>query len=119
MTYLSLFANLPRLSPYDYGKDALYEKDTRALMEKITLLGSCWLCIAKGCHAQQVTSWRFSHGGPEYDAKYPDGIPTAIDITLKSGKVPEIDLPRFAEGFDISRFFWGLFFEQPEWEWNI
>ncbi|CAE7306206.1 prpD1 [Symbiodinium necroappetens] len=29
----------------------------------------------------------FSHGGPEYDAKYPDGIPTAIDITLKSGKV--------------------------------
>ena len=29
---------------------------------------------------------RFSHGGPEYDAKYPDGIPTAIDITLGSGK---------------------------------
>ena len=55
--------------------------------------------FAKGCHAQQVTSWRFSHGGPEYDAKYPDGIPTAIDITLKSGKVPGIDLPRFAEGF--------------------
>ena len=33
---------------------------------------------------------RFSHGGPEYDAKYPDGIPTAIDITLKSGKVPDV-----------------------------
>ena len=29
-----------RLSPYDYGKDALYEKDTRALMEKISCLGS-------------------------------------------------------------------------------
>ena len=27
------------LSPYDYGKDALYEKDTRALMEKISWLG--------------------------------------------------------------------------------
>merc|ERR1719230_2066939 len=53
------------LSPYDYGKDALYEADTRALMSKIS----------------------FSHGGPEYDAKYPDGIPTAIDISLKSGKV--------------------------------
>lgn len=53
----------------------------------------------QGLSCQQVTSWRFSHGGPEYDAKYPDGIPTAIDITLKSGKVPEIDLPRFAEGF--------------------
>jgi len=52
------------LSPYDYGKDALYDADTRALMGKIT----------------------FTHGGPEYDAKYPDGIPTAIDISLKGGK---------------------------------
>merc|ERR1712050_497944 len=52
------------LSPYDYGKDALYESKTRALMSKIS----------------------FSHGGPEYDAKYPDGIPTQIDITLKGGK---------------------------------
>merc|ERR1719436_966448 len=52
------------LSPYDYGKDALYDADTRALMAKIT----------------------FTHGGPEYDAKYPDGIPTSMDITLKGGK---------------------------------
>merc|ERR1719355_220427 len=52
------------LSPYDYGKDALYDAETRALMQKIT----------------------FSHGGPEYDAKYPDGIPTSMDITLKGGK---------------------------------
>merc|ERR1712224_724686 len=52
------------LSPYDYGKDALYDPDTRAIMKKIT----------------------FSHGGPEYDAKYPDGIPTSLDITLKSGE---------------------------------
>merc|ERR1711972_72123 len=52
------------LSPYDYGKDALYESKTRAMMSKIS----------------------FSHGGPEYDAKYPDGIPTQIDITLKGGK---------------------------------
>mmetsp|Transcript_13343 Transcript_13343/g.31330 ORF Transcript_13343/g.31330 Transcript_13343/m.31330 type:complete len:566 (+) Transcript_13343:34-1731(+) len=52
------------LSPYDYGKDALYDADTRALMAKIS----------------------FSHGGPEYDAMYPDGIPTAIDISLKGGK---------------------------------
>jgi len=52
------------LSPYDYGKDALYDPETRALMAKIS----------------------FSHGGPEYDAKYPDGIPTAIDISLKGGK---------------------------------
>merc|ERR1712110_1367862 len=52
------------LSPYDYGAEALYDADTRALMAKIT----------------------FSHGGPEYDAKYPDGIPTSIDISLNGGK---------------------------------
>merc|ERR1712232_1234007 len=52
------------LSPYDSGKDALYDAATRALMDKIT----------------------FTHGGPEYDAKYPDGIPTSIDITMKGGK---------------------------------
>ncbi|CAE7284447.1 prpD1 [Symbiodinium sp. CCMP2456] len=52
------------LTPYDYGKDALHDATTRALMQKIT----------------------FKHGGPEYDAKYPDGIPTSIDITMKGGK---------------------------------
>jgi len=52
------------LSPHDYGKDALYDPKTRALMQKIT----------------------FEHGGPEYDSKYPDGIPTSIEIILKSGK---------------------------------
>lgn len=52
------------LSPYDYGADALYDPDTRALMQKIT----------------------FTHGGPDYDKAYPEGIPTSIDITLKSGK---------------------------------
>merc|ERR1712060_141487 len=52
------------LSPYDYGKDALYDAETRAMMAKIS----------------------FSHGGPEFDARYPDGIPTQIDISLKGGK---------------------------------
>merc|ERR1712178_119236 len=64
------------LSPYDYGKDALYDKDTRALMQKIT----------------------FSHGGPEYDAKYPDGIPTSMDITLKSGKKISSGLVMYPSG---------------------
>merc|ERR1712226_1092854 len=52
------------LSPYDYGYDALYDAGTRAIMNKIT----------------------FSHGGPEYDAKYPDGIPSSMDITMKGVK---------------------------------
>lgn len=44
------------LEPKDYSYSALYNPITRRLMEKIT----------------------FSHGGPEYDAKYPDGIPTSL-----------------------------------------
>merc|ERR1712151_815491 len=64
------------LSPYDYGKDALYDADTRALMSKIS----------------------FSHGGPEYDAKYPDGIPTAIDIPMKGGKVISSGLVMYPSG---------------------
>merc|ERR1719436_298854 len=64
------------LSPYDYGKDALYEADTRALMAKIS----------------------FSHGGPDYDAKYPDRIPTAIDISLKAGKTIGSGLVMYPSG---------------------
>merc|ERR1712048_244413 len=64
------------LSPYDYGKDALYDPDTRKLMAKIS----------------------FSHGGPEYDAKYPDGIPTAIDITMKGGKLISSGLVMYPSG---------------------
>merc|ERR1719356_560775 len=64
------------LSPYDYGKDALYDADTRKLMSKIS----------------------FSHGGPEYDAKYPDGIPTCIDITMKGGKLISSGLVMYPSG---------------------
>merc|ERR1712183_402008 len=51
------------LSPYDYGAEALYDAETRGLMQKIT----------------------FTHGGPDYDKAYPEGIPTSIDITLNGG----------------------------------
>lgn len=48
------------LSPYDYqvSDTAIFHPTTRQLMEKI----------------------EFRHGGPEYDAKYPDGIPTSLEI---------------------------------------
>ncbi|KAF4666522.1 hypothetical protein FOL47_004062 [Perkinsus chesapeaki] len=52
------------LSPHDYGYEALNDKQTRSLMEKIS----------------------FSHGGPEYDKRYPDGIPTSVEITSEDGK---------------------------------
>lgn len=46
------------LMPADYDEAALLHPLTRSLMEKI----------------------EFVHGGPEYDAKYPDGIPTTVEI---------------------------------------
>merc|ERR1719271_339028 len=64
------------LSPYDYGAGALNDSETRALMQKIT----------------------FEHGGPEYDAKYPDGIPTSIDITIKGGKKISSGLVMYPSG---------------------
>lgn len=64
------------LSPYDYGKEALYDAETRAVMGKIT----------------------FSHGGDEYDSKYPDGIPTSIDITLSGGKKISSGLVMYPSG---------------------
>lgn len=44
------------LEPRDYSYSALYNSTTRKLMEKVT----------------------FSHGGPEYDSNYPNGIPTSV-----------------------------------------
>lgn len=52
------------LSPYDYHADAIVNSETRKLMELI----------------------QFEHGGPEYDARYPDGIPTSIQVTLNNGQ---------------------------------
>merc|ERR1719479_804681 len=49
------------LTPQDYSQAAMYNPVTRKLMDKIT----------------------FTYGGPDYDAKYPDGIPTSV--TIKGG----------------------------------
>ena len=49
------------LAPVDYGSEALHNKSTRDLMEKIS----------------------FEHGGKDYDSKYPQGIPTSIIIKTK------------------------------------
>ncbi|HVZ94948.1 MAG TPA: MmgE/PrpD family protein, partial [Phycisphaerales bacterium] len=53
------------LSPFDYKVDesAIFHPIARSLMAKID----------------------FRHGGKEYDAKYPDGIPTSIQITDAGG----------------------------------
>lgn len=64
------------LAPVDYGKEALHNKNTRALMEKIT----------------------FEHGGPEYDSRYPDGIPTSIVIKTKDGKTFDSRMVMYPSG---------------------
>jgi 2-methylcitrate dehydratase len=51
------------LLPADYDDAALFHPLTRQLMERID----------------------FVHGGPEYDRRYPDGIPTTVDIESADG----------------------------------
>jgi 2-methylcitrate dehydratase len=46
------------LLPADYDDTALFHPLTRSLMDRI----------------------EFVHGGPDYDARYPDGIPTTLEI---------------------------------------
>ena len=64
------------LSPYDYSEGALYDPVTRSLMEKIN----------------------FVHGGPEYDEKYPDGIPTSISVNLEDGSKNDSGLIMYPAG---------------------
>jgi 2-methylcitrate dehydratase len=46
------------LLPTDYEEASLHDPLTRRLMDRI----------------------EFRHGGPDYDARYPDGIPTTLEI---------------------------------------
>jgi 2-methylcitrate dehydratase len=66
------------LSPYDYAEDerAVFNPLTRALMKKIV----------------------FEHGGPEYDRRYPDGIPTSIVITTADGRQHDTGLVMYPAG---------------------
>lgn len=64
------------LTPHDFNHEALHHPVTRALMEKMT----------------------FEHGGSEYDAKYPDGIPTSMVITDDQGNVLDSGLVMYPGG---------------------
>ncbi len=64
------------LGPYDFDKNAIGHSLTRALMEKMT----------------------FEHGGPEYDRRYPDGIPTSIAITDEAGTTFDSGLVMYPGG---------------------
>jgi len=64
------------LEPGDFSKDAIFNTRTRNLMQKI----------------------HFEHGGSEYDAKYPDGIPTSVVITDTDGKTYDSGLVMYPAG---------------------
>ena len=64
------------LMPRDYGEEALMNPVTRRLMERID----------------------FRHGGPEYDAKYPDGIPTSLEIEHRTLGILSSGLVMYPEG---------------------
>lgn len=64
------------LTPDDYSHKAVFCKETKNLMNKMT----------------------FVHGGKEYDSKYPEGIPTKVDVTLNSGEKFSSGLIMFPSG---------------------
>ncbi|PFH34650.1 MmgE/PrpD family protein [Besnoitia besnoiti] len=64
------------LTPFDYSKEAIAHPTTRALMNNT----------------------HFKHGGPEYDAKYPEGIPTSVAVELSDGQTLEGPLVMFPAG---------------------
>lgn len=64
------------LLPDDFSAEALHHPVTRSLMEKMT----------------------FAHGGPDYDRRYPDGIPTSIAITDSEGLRRDSGLVMYPSG---------------------
>ncbi len=64
------------LTPHDFDPKALRDPLTRSLMAKMA----------------------FEHGGDEYDAKYPDGIPTSMIITDDEGNTHDSGLVMYPGG---------------------
>ncbi|MEM1186291.1 MAG: MmgE/PrpD family protein [Planctomycetota bacterium] len=64
------------LLPHDYSKAAIEHPLTRKLMDKI----------------------EFAHGGPEYDDRYPDGIPTSMVAQTADGSSHDSGLVMYPSG---------------------
>lgn len=64
------------LTPLDYGKQSLNNEMTKKIMDKID----------------------FAHGGVEYDQKYPEGIPTSVEVRTKTGQIFDSGLVMFPGG---------------------
>jgi 2-methylcitrate dehydratase len=64
------------LTPHHFTAAAIKDPLTRALMAKMT----------------------FAHGGEQYDSKYPDGIPTSIQMTDEQGETFDSGLVMYPGG---------------------
>jgi 2-methylcitrate dehydratase len=64
------------LLPIDYSRTSIRDADTQALMKLI----------------------EFEHGGPSYDEKYPEGIPTSVVITTEAGESHDSGMVLFPAG---------------------
>jgi 2-methylcitrate dehydratase len=64
------------LLPIDYSEQAIHHPLTRRLMSRIV----------------------FEHGGSSFDAAYPDGIPTSIEITTQDGQQSSSGMVMYPEG---------------------
>ena len=64
------------LLPEDYEESAIHTPRTRDLMARTA----------------------FVHGGPEYDSRYPDGIPTSLRVTLEGGETLDSGLVMYPAG---------------------
>lgn len=64
------------LLPIDYSRTSISDAETQSIMKLI----------------------EFEHGGPTYDAKYPEGIPTSVVITDSADKVTDSGMVLFPAG---------------------
>lgn len=64
------------LLPDDFSQKAIFDPITKKLMDLM----------------------EFEHGGKSFDEKYPEGIPTSIQITLKDSAVLDSQLVMFPSG---------------------
>ena len=64
------------LGPHDYDAAAIHHPVTRALMNKV----------------------EFRHGGPEYDERYPDGLPTSVTVEGRDGGALDSGLVMYPGG---------------------
>jgi 2-methylcitrate dehydratase len=64
------------LTPYEFDATAIFRPETRGLMDKI----------------------EFTHGGQDYDDRYPDGIPTSVVIETTDGRTLDSGLVMYPSG---------------------